>query len=310
MEQKSGSRAISSAKDEYRMIPANMRNDPSVGKRFPFRMSHVGAHFEGYLVRPHWHEHLEFIKVVKGRVLVTLDNHSFTAVENDIIYVNSRQIHAVQTLAGEKEHVIKGMIFDRLFVTNLLEGFETRQIYNLFVHTCRNQSLISAWHPLWQELNDCILTADREYAARDIGYEMVIKSCIYRVVTAMLRHYKRHSLPIGTDFNMLRPALEYIEEKFAERLSITEISRVAKMSPSHFSRSFKKMTGLTFTDFLTATRINMAKQMLVAGQHTITEIAEKTGFCNVHYFGKVFKESTGASPMQFKNDTIRNGLRE
>jgi AraC-like DNA-binding protein len=273
-------------------------------------MSHVRVHFEGYLVRPHWHEHLEFIKVVSGRVLVTLDNQSFYASAGDIIYVNSRRIHSVQVADNDGQTWIKGMIFDRLFVTNLLEGFETRQIYNLFVHTCCNQSVIDASHPLWQELNDCILTADREYAARDIGYEMVIKSCIYRVVTAMLRHYKRHSLPIDANFNMLRPALEYIEEKFAERLSITEISGVAKMSPSHFSRSFKQMTGLTFTDFLTATRINMAKQMLVAGHNTITEIAEKTGFCNVHYFGKVFKESTGMSPMQFKNDMIRNGLRE
>ncbi|TMV44908.1 helix-turn-helix domain-containing protein [Paenibacillus mesophilus] len=292
------------------MIPLEMKHDPSVGNRFPFRMSSVTIPNNGYLVLPHWHEHLEFIIIVSGRVLVTLDNQSFYASAGDIVYVNSRRIHSVQVTDNDGQTWIKGMIFDRLFVTNLLEGFETRQIYNLFVHTCRNQSLISASHPLWQELNDCIVTADREYAARDIGYEMVIKSCIYRVVTAMLRHYKRHSLPIGTDFNMLRPALEYIEEKFAERLSITEISRVAKMSPSHFSRSFKKMTGLTFTDFLTATRINMAKQMLVAGQHTITEIAEKTGFCNVHYFGKVFKESTGMSPMQFKNDTIRNGLRE
>lgn len=292
------------------MIPLKMKHDPSVGNRFPFRMSNVCIPNNGYLVSPHWHEHLEFIKIISGRLLVTLDNQSFCASDNDIIFVNSRRIHSVQVIDGSRQPWIKGMIFDRLFVTNLLEGFETRHIYNLFVHTCRDQSLIGVSHPLWPELNDCIQTADRENASRDIGYEMIIKSCIYRVVTAMLRHFRHHSIPFATNFNMLRPALEYIEENFAERLSITEISQVAKMSPSHFSRSFKQITGLTFTDFLTATRINMAKQLLVAGSSTITEIAEKTGFCNVHYFGKVFKESTGVSPMQFKNETIRKGLHD
>lgn len=282
------------------MIHLGMKHDPSVGNRFPFKMSNVTTPTNGYLVFPHWHEHLEFIQIVKGRVLVKLDDQTFHAVENDIIYVNSGRIHSVQVIDQSEMSHIRGMIFDRLFVTNLLEGFETRQIYNLFVHSDRYQSLIRVSHPLWRELNDCIQTADNEYAARDIGYEMAIKSCIYRVVTAMLRHYRRHLLPIGNNFNLLRPALEYIEEKFAERLSIAEISRIANMSASHFSRSFKQMTGLTFTDYLTSVRMNMAKQMLVTGQWTITQVAEKTGFCNVHYFGKVFKETTGLSPLQYK----------
>lgn len=292
------------------MIPMEIQYDPSVSNRFPFKMSNVYIPNSGYLVYPHWHEHLEFIQVVRGQVAVTLDNQSFHANESDIIFVNSRRIHSVRVVDSREQPWIKAMIFDHLFIANLLEGFETRQLYNLFIHTYRNQSLISDAHPLWAELNDCIQIADREYAARDIGYEMVIKSCIYRVVTAMLREYRHLSHPIGANFNMLRPVLEYIEENYAERLSINEISRVAKMSPSHFSRSFKQITGLTFTDFLTATRINQAKQLLLSSSCTITEISEKTGFCNVHYFGKVFKEATGVSPMQFKNETIRNGVRD
>ncbi|WP_158606680.1 AraC family transcriptional regulator [Paenibacillus ginsengarvi] len=292
------------------MIPLEKRIDPSVGNRFPFRMSDVAGSKDGYLVIPHWHDHLEFIQIVKGRVLVTLDDRSFYADEGDIVYVNSGRVHAVQLAGPGEKPRIKGMIFDRLFVLNLLEGFETRQMYNLFVHAGRYESLIEAEHPLWRELNDCIRTADNEYAERDIGYEMAIKSCIYRIVTAMLRHYKRHLLPVGASFHQLQPALSYIEEHFAERLSITEISRIANMSASHFSRTFKSTVGLTFTDYLTSVRMNMAKQMLVAGKWTITEVAEKTGFCNIHYFGKVFKETTGLSPLQYKNETIRKSFGE
>lgn len=290
------------------MISMELKHDPSVGKRFPFKMSNVRTPKGRYLVSPHWHEHLEFIRIVRGRVLVTLDNQSFYANASDIIYVNSKQIHSVQITGEGEKPWIQGMIFDRMFVTNLLEGFETRQIYNLFVRTSREQSFIGRPHPLSRELEDCIRTADTEYSERDIGYEMAIKSCIYRMITAMLRHYKRQlQQPVEADLNVLRPVLEYIEERFAERLSVAELSRIANMSVSHFSRTFKQMTGVTFTDYLTATRINIAKHLLVTGQWTITEIAEKTGFCNIHYFGKVFKESTGVSPLQFKNEKIRKG---
>ncbi|MEF3308941.1 AraC family transcriptional regulator [Paenibacillus sp. GYB004] len=290
------------------MISMELKHDPSVGKRFPFKMSNVRTPKGRYLVSPHWHEHLEFIRIVRGRVLVTLDNQSFYANASDIIYVNSRQIHSVQITGEGEKPWIQGMIFDRMFVTNLLEGFETRQIYNLFVRTSREQSFIGRSHPLSRELEDCIRTADTEYSERDIGYEMAIKSCIYRMITAMLRHYKRQlQQPVEADLNVLRPVLEYIEERFAERLSVAELSRIANMSVSHFSRTFKQVTGVTFTDYLTATRINIAKHLLVTGQWTITEIAEKTGFCNIHYFGKVFKESTGVSPLQFKNEKIRKG---
>lgn len=285
------------------MIPSSLRKEPSVGKRFPFRMSHVVKAYRGYLVSPHWHDHLEFIKIAKGRAVVTLDNHTFAAEANDIIYVNSRQVHAVRAASDDAKAI--GMIFDRLFVTNLLEGFETRHVYSLFVHANRMPNPIRPTDPMWDALNRELELADDEYARKDICYEMTIKSCIYRMLAAMMRSCAKQMPSLEKDEVSLRPALEYIEERFAERLSLTQVSRLTGRSPSRFSRLFKEVTGLTFTDYLTSTRINMAKQMLVTGQWTITEIAEKTGFCNVHYFGKVFKEAAGLSPLQFKNETIR-----
>lgn len=288
------------------MIPSGKRQDPSVGKRFPFRMSDVTRSVDGYIVSPHWHDHLEFIKVVKGPVSVTLDNKTFPAEPGDIVYVNSRQLHAVRVTPGNPARV-KGMIFDRLFVTNLLEGFETRQLYSLFVRTNRIPNPIRSSDPMWAELNRELDLADAEYARKDICYEMTIKSSIYRMLATLMRHFARQTPSLEKDDLSLRPALEYIEERYAERLTLEQLGKLTGRSASRFSRLFKEVTGFTFTDYVTNTRIGMAKQMLATSQWTITEIAEKTGFCNVHYFGKVFKEATGVSPLQFKNNTIRKG---
>lgn len=279
------------------------RHDPSVGKRFPFRMADVVPNRYGYLVNTHWHDHLEFIKIVKGRALITLDNQSFTAVEGDIIYINSRQVHTLQSLSGTESR-IKGMIFDRLFITNLLEGFETRHLYSLFIGSGHRHNLFSSNHPLWPELNACIEISDREFADKDICYEMAIKSSIYRMVTAMLRHFKQEVLPLSNNYAPIRPVLDYIETHFSERLALGELAALVNMSPSHFCRTFKEMIGVTLTQYITNVRINNAKQLIVNQEWTIGEIAEKTGFCNIHYFGRVFKKTTGVSPLQFKNDTL------
>lgn len=284
------------------MFSSVERQDPSVGKRFPFRMSHVVKSSDGYLVVPHWHDHLEFIKITECHTVVTLDNQTFAAEANDIIYVNSRQVHAVKSDCDGAKAI--GMIFDRLFVTNLLEGFETRHVYSLFVLANRMPNPIRPSDPLWEPLNRELEIADAEYARKEICYEMTIKSCIYRMLTVMIRNFAKQLPELEKDEMSLRPALEYIEERFADRLSLTQVSRLTNRSPSRFSRLFKEVTGLTFTDYIVATRVNMAKQLLVTNQWTITEIAEKTGFCNVNYFGKVFKEATGFSPLQFKNEML------
>lgn len=71
------------------------------------------------------------------------------------------------------------------------------------------------------------------------------------------------------------------------------------------SRIFKEVNGVTITRYLTSTRIHLAKQLLASRELTITEISEKTGFCNIHYFGKKFKEETGYSPSEFRSKVQR-----
>ncbi|MBP1991863.1 AraC family transcriptional regulator [Paenibacillus eucommiae] len=296
------------------MADPQQRINPSVGERFPFRTANVSNVINGYLVYPHWHDQLEFIKVMDGNVLVTLDNQTFTAEQDDIIYVNSEQIHSVKPKTANAR--IMGIIFDKFFITNFMEGFETKQIYKLFINIKQRQSLFAPSHPLWGELNAAIQASYEENERRDIYYEMAIKSCIYRMMTAILRYFDKQgsteksgntSLAIN-HFVAIRPVLDHIEEHYAESIYLVDLCRLVSMSPYHFSRTFKKLIGMTIPDYINLTRINMAKKMLMDSDLSITEIAEKVGFCNMHYFGKVFKNTTGVSALHFRNEINKQVL--
>jgi YesN/AraC family two-component response regulator len=62
------------------------------------------------------------------------------------------------------------------------------------------------------------------------------------------------------------------------------------------------------TEHITAVRIRRAKNMLASRTLSVADIAENTGFCDVQYFGKLFKRETGVSALQFKKCFIKRTL--
>ncbi|GAB3885419.1 AraC family transcriptional regulator [Spirosoma agri] len=91
----------------------------------------------------------------------------------------------------------------------------------------------------------------------------------------------------------------YIDENFQRKIELTEMAALVNLTEAAFCRYFKKMTRLTFTQFLNQYRINQAQKLLLVG-HNVTETCFASGFESVSYFNKTFKKVTGENPMQFK----------
>lgn len=99
----------------------------------------------------------------------------------------------------------------------------------------------------------------------------------------------------------VRRCKEYIEEHYAENLSLDTVARAVGISKSYLSMVFKQEMGINFSVYLTAYRIEQAKQLLTGSNLKIYEIAEKVGFSTPYYFSKVFKEQTGMSCKEYKD---------
>jgi len=90
--------------------------------------------------------------------------------------------------------------------------------------------------------------------------------------------------------------MNYIQEKFAEDFDEKELAKSYGMSYSHFSRSFKMVTGMTFKNYLNRTRIRKAEQMLVLNSCSVSEAAITCGYNSISYFIKVYRTVTGKTP--------------
>lgn len=95
-------------------------------------------------------------------------------------------------------------------------------------------------------------------------------------------------------------AVHYIREHMDRDISLGELLRLTGMSKSHFSKSFKRLTGKTFVAYLNGARIDAAKNYLRETGQPIFWIAAQAGFTDERYFRKVFKRNTGLSPQAFR----------
>ncbi len=100
-------------------------------------------------------------------------------------------------------------------------------------------------------------------------------------------------------------AQEFIAQHFGDpQLSLQSLCRDIGVSPSHFSMIFKEATGKTFTEYLTAVRLEQAMILLRTTAMKAYEIAQAVGYADQHYFSIIFKRETGMSPIQYREKFI------
>lgn len=95
-------------------------------------------------------------------------------------------------------------------------------------------------------------------------------------------------------------AKAHIEVHFAEELDVPGLAATAGISTSHFAALFKQLYGRSPVDYLIEVRIDRAAKMLIEWQHTISEVAEATGFSSVHYFSRQFRKRRGVPPSEYR----------
>ena len=113
-----------------------------------------------------------------------------------------------------------------------------------------------------------------------------------------------HGKPVSTGYNLneqqrLRRVYQFVDEHYPRKIDLAEVSDVVSLTTAAFCRYFKRMTHLTFTQFLNQYRVNQARTLLLLDQ-TVTETADACGFESLSYFNKVFRRITGENPLQFK----------
>jgi len=95
----------------------------------------------------------------------------------------------------------------------------------------------------------------------------------------------------------------YIEEKFlTENISCEHLAELCGISYSYFQRIFSQKYGISPKRYIIQLKVNYASDLLKSGEYSVSQTAEMSGFDDLYFFSRQFKEYVGMSPQKYKNN--------
>jgi two-component system response regulator YesN len=121
-----------------------------------------------------------------------------------------------------------------------------------------------------------------------------------KILIKAMNEISRHKQDVSKNF--VAKAKSYMDLNYADpNLNLAKVAENVFVSSCYLSHLFKEITGNTVIEHLTKTRIRAAKKLLKETRAKVYEIAEQVGFSDYHYFGIVFKKSTGLAPLEYRD---------
>lgn len=266
---------------------------------FPIQLYHVDKHHPKFEMASHWHTNVEIIKVLDGNLKVRLSNQEYTAQKDDIIFVNCETVHsAFPTEDCVYECVVMNMEMlstkdaaCRFFIESILDL--EYKIDEFFPHN--DDELHQSIDNLFSSMNNM-----------SSGYKFSVIGALYRLFGIIIDHHFYHSIrsenEVLQDKNIpkLKNVLSFIRSNYDKQITLDDMAKNAGMSPKYFCSFFKKMTLKSPTEYLKAYRIEKASRKLLNSDMSVTDIAYSSGFNDLSYFIKTFKEIKGTTPAKFR----------
>lgn len=100
--------------------------------------------------------------------------------------------------------------------------------------------------------------------------------------------------------NGLAAAIQFARKNLSRQITVGELAEAACMSESSFYRYFRNEFGMTPLQFLTQERMKRARELLLDGTRSVSDVSHAIGFSSVSYFINTFKEHVGQTPKQFQ----------
>lgn len=133
----------------------------------------------------------------------------------------------------------------------------------------------------------------------------------YESILRLLSIFAQHLSTIGEELAIqsehgeappIARARALIATRHGEDLSLDEVAKAVNMSAFYFCKTFKKATGMTFTNYLARVRVEKVKNLLINPHKRVSEAAFEAGFQSLSQFNRVFRRIAGQSPKAFREN--------
>lgn len=244
----------------------------------------------------HMHTHLEIFYFESGTGFFDIQGKTFPIRANDLLVIDAKQLHMQYSDSRDVPLTYYCFAVDSV----RMKGKSANSVSNegFFIHSFKSKKN-AVYRGILQLLD--------ELKERRYGYATKVDALFGMLIVDVLRftpppcnEAENVSDAYLTNRKLLNDVKEYIEEHFAEDITLDDLTKQSFMNKSYFLHQFKKMFNISPMHYLTLVRVEQAKILLANTTRPITQIATDVGVDNPVYFTELFTKAMGISPTMYR----------
>lgn len=258
----------------------------------------------------HWHYEFEFVVVLKGGIVYTIEDTDYCLLEGDGLFVQSNQLHSASSYNGLPCEACAIVFHPNLFGANSQGTMYSKFVYPILSGEFVFEQFLKSdpLRPLaWQQQ---VLTRLKEFMAYHemsaIENELILKSKIFEIWhhCFLYAHSRNKSLRDTNQYKLKRmePVLSYIHDNYREEITLLTLAQLLPMSEGQFCRAFKELMHITPIAYVIRYRILQSCILLTQSDMKIADIAHSIGFNNISYYNREFHKAIACSPSRYRNE--------
>lgn len=248
------------------------------------------------LVPSHWHNHLEVLYIFKGTMHIARNDEKYILNEKDLFIVNSGDIHLTRSV-GNVEILLLQIPYELL--DHSISEYSTIRFREHYPHGEMGNN------PVFKDMVQQLLSMRALYEQGEDGYQFLFSSNLNLFLYALYSHYAIRQKLEDKNKDVkhqseLKKIISYVEQNYAEPISLKEAASLVALNPEYFCRFFKRYAGLTFMEYVNLVRLTHIHRDILDTDDNLITIQERHGFTNYKVFSRMFKETYGCTPSKLR----------
>ncbi|WP_160719281.1 AraC family transcriptional regulator [Bacillus sp. USDA818B3_A] len=247
-------------------------------------------------VAMHWHDRIEFLFVLRGKIQVFVGTEEYALKENDLLLINSNEVHGVE--ASED---------NRVLLLQIPLSFVEKWYQNIEVELFHCQSFLEKEQGRYNHIRFLMVLLMLTLRKKELGYEIKIHSLLLDIVYHLISKFRvtnhkqitRNSIK---DIERLTRITNFIQMNYMHPITLNEIAENEGLTVPYLSRYFQQHIGQPFVKYLNGIRLEQAVKYLLENNWPVIQIAMESGFSSLNTFHKLFKETFHTTPYQFRKN--------
>jgi AraC-like DNA-binding protein len=257
--------------------------------------------FEPFERGNHVHGTYEIYYLIEGERAYFIKDRTYSSSAGDLVFIPKSEVHKSLNCSNPAHERIVINFSDRfLDVLGDACGSDLFAPFGMPSHVLRLSAVER------KEVLALLERMGRELADRKPGYLNLVRLLLAELLLMAARWTPRGEAGAAAAVNTnprhrkISEIVRHINEHYNETLSLERLAGQFYISPYHLSRAFKQVTGFTFIEYVTMTRVREAQRLLAGTGLKVIEIAAQVGYDSIAHFGRSFKQKTGMTPREYR----------